>query len=124
MFAAAEKSFPNSEYLTATTFQSFHQIANASFPELCGLLDETAITPDKIDDYAKEMNSISWEFESSEDGGRGLSYNVAQKAVENNPTCEIVMQSSCYLHTRDCQRPTARICATARVEQRAGVQLC
>ncbi len=76
-------AFTNPEYLTATTFSDYYRATAASFPDLCELLDEDAIADDRVDDYVRVMNSLSWEFEDVADGGRGVAYNVAQRVVGN-----------------------------------------
>lgn len=76
-------TLPNLEYLTDTSFSDYYRAAASSFPDLCGLLDEAAIAGDRLDDYVRVMNSLSWEFEDLADGGRGVAYNVAQKVVGN-----------------------------------------
>ena len=64
----------NLEYLTDTTFSSYYHATVSSFPDLCALLDEDAIAGDRLDDYVRFMNSLSWEFEDLADGGRGVQY--------------------------------------------------
>jgi SAM-dependent methyltransferase len=73
----------NLEYLTDTTFSDYYRAAASTFPGLCSLLDEDAITGDRLNGYVRVMNSLSWEFEDLADGGRGVAYNVAQKVVGN-----------------------------------------
>ncbi|MBB3411929.1 SAM-dependent methyltransferase [Rhizobium sp. BK316] len=83
MLNRVNAAFPSLEYLTGMTFSDYYRTAVTSHPDLCDLLDEDAITGDRLDDYLRVMNSLSWEFEDLADGGRGAAYNVAQKVVGN-----------------------------------------
>lgn len=79
MLNTLNATFDNSEYLTATTFSDYYRATAASFPDLCGLLDEDAIADDRVDDYVRVMNSLSWEFEDLADGGRGAAYTMSPR---------------------------------------------
>ena len=58
-------------YIGNLTFQDYLNEIRESYPGLYDLLEPTRIEAGAIDRYIKEMDSVSWEFEDKDVGGRG-----------------------------------------------------
>jgi SAM-dependent methyltransferase len=70
------------EYLNTMTFDEFLERVERQHPFLYMGID-IAKWRDSIDEYAREMNAQSWEFEGNENGGRGAEYTYAQETPNN-----------------------------------------
>jgi SAM-dependent methyltransferase len=99
----------DSDYLNGKSFADFYQIAAASFPDLCTLLDQGRTAEDPMREYTQMMNSLSWEFEDVADGGRGAAYNVAQQATGNRQTGMLALLSFFSPSYRDMPDASVRI---------------
>jgi ubiquinone/menaquinone biosynthesis C-methylase UbiE len=68
----------SNNYISDLTFQGYLQEIRKKYPSLYELLDPERIETDVIEDYLKELNTLSWEFEDQDIGGRGLAWSQAQ----------------------------------------------
>ena len=81
-----ESATINSEpphYIHGFSFSEFIAKSSGSLSGLEEMLETTLLGDDAIASYVKWMNDVSWEFEDAAKGGRGASYNVAQKYERN-----------------------------------------
>lgn len=69
------------EYVPGLTFGKFLGQAKTQFPALAEMIDPGRTA--RIDAFLGAMNQVSWEFEAEGSGGRGMAYNVAQRASRN-----------------------------------------
>lgn len=69
------------EYVPGLTFSKFLGQAAIHFPALADMIDPDRAA--RIDTFISAMNRVSWEFEADGSGGRGVAYNVAQRASRN-----------------------------------------
>lgn len=65
-------------YIADLTFQGYLQEIRKRHPGLYELLDPERIETEVIESYLKELNTLSWEFEDQDTGGRGLAWSQAQ----------------------------------------------
>ncbi len=72
---------PGNAYLAGMDFAQAYEVIAWDHPFLAAMIDRSDLRV--IDDHVAAMNAISWEFEGDTDGGRGVAYNVAQRAVGN-----------------------------------------
>jgi SAM-dependent methyltransferase len=70
-------------YIDNLTFDDYLDEIRTNHPNLYNLLDPERIEATVIDEYIKQMNALSWEFEENDAGGRGAAYNVAQQSFDN-----------------------------------------
>ncbi|MEU3624786.1 hypothetical protein BS329_34965 [Amycolatopsis coloradensis] len=70
----------SNNYISDLTFQEYLQEIQEKHPSLYELLDPDRIEADAIEDYLKELNALSWEFEDQDTGGRGLAWSQAQNS--------------------------------------------
>lgn len=68
-------------YLNGYSFEEYLDYLLHGHPELTDLLSYERCGD--AERYIAQMNLISWEFEDERVGGRGLSYNFAQKSADN-----------------------------------------
>jgi SAM-dependent methyltransferase len=70
-------------YIGNLTFQDYLNEIRESYPGLYDLLEPERIEAGAIERYIKEMDSLSWEFEDKDVGGRGVAYIHAQESFDN-----------------------------------------
>ncbi|MEV6906197.1 methyltransferase domain-containing protein [Amycolatopsis sp. NPDC051071] len=70
----------SNNYISDLTFHGYLQEIREKYPDLYELLDPERIEADAIEDYIKELNTLSWEFEDQDTGGRGLAWSQAQNS--------------------------------------------
>jgi SAM-dependent methyltransferase len=73
----------DSLYLGDLTFADYLGEIRRSYPDLYDLLEPNRIEASAIEKYIGEMDSVSWEFEDKDVGGRGLAYIVSQENADN-----------------------------------------
>lgn len=73
----------NRIYIDNLTFDDYLMEIRTNYPDLHDLLDPERIEAHAIEEYIKEMDGLSWEFESTDIGGRGAAYNIAQQSFDN-----------------------------------------
>jgi len=69
-------------YLGPLSYADHLRWLQTRHPDLAALVDPRFSDPAAIDPLIAEMNRVSWEFEDA-GAGRGASYNVAQRVIEN-----------------------------------------
>ncbi|MFD2470842.1 class I SAM-dependent methyltransferase [Amycolatopsis silviterrae] len=67
-------------YVSELTFPEYLREIRAKHPGLSELLDPERIETGAIEPYLKELNTLSWEFEDQDNGGRGLAWSQAQNS--------------------------------------------
>lgn len=70
-------------YIGDLTFQDYLKEIRASYPGLYDLLELKRIEAGAIEKYIGEMDSVSWEFEDKDVGGRGVAYIHSQENFDN-----------------------------------------
>src|ERR1700753_3228066 len=70
-------------YIGDLTFQDYLKEIRQSYPGLYDLLEPERIEAGAIDKYIAEMDSVSWEFEDNDVGGRGVAYIPSQESFDN-----------------------------------------
>jgi SAM-dependent methyltransferase len=70
-------------YIGDLTFEDYLTEIRANYPGLYDLLEPKRIEARAIDEYIKQMDSVSWEFEDKDVGGRGVAYIHAQESFDN-----------------------------------------
>lgn len=70
-------------YIGDLTFEDYLTEVRDNYPALYDLLEPKRIEASAIDGYIKEMDSLSWEFEDKDVGGRGVAYILAQENFDN-----------------------------------------
>jgi SAM-dependent methyltransferase len=70
-------------YVGDLTFQDYLNEIRKNYPGLYDLLEPKRIEAGAIEQYIKEMDSLSWEFEDKDVGGRGVAYMLAQESFDN-----------------------------------------
>jgi SAM-dependent methyltransferase len=83
MISAVETERKNTPYIDHLSFEDYLTFIEQTFPELRQMLDGELLSPEFIESYISEMKKISWEFERTDGGGRGDTYNLAQKDLNN-----------------------------------------
>ena len=68
-------------YVADLSFDQFMDRTARLHPDLARLIDRERSRD--IGPYLRSMHEASWEFETTATGGRGIAYNVAQKATDN-----------------------------------------
>lgn len=71
------------DYLPGQSFQQYLDALGAIHPFVLDLIDRDRIADEEIAAYTDYLNGISWEFESDDKNGRGIAYNIAQRAFDN-----------------------------------------
>jgi SAM-dependent methyltransferase len=70
-------------YIGDLTFQDYLNEIRGSYPGLYDLLEPRRIEAGAIEKYIREMDSVSWEFEDKDVGGRGVAYIHSQENFDN-----------------------------------------
>src|SRR3954468_4767485 len=68
-------------YVNGSNFAEYLEDLRRMHPELRDLLSQERCRD--AERHVAELNMSSWEFEDEEAGGRGCSYNVAQRSADN-----------------------------------------
>lgn len=74
------------DYIAELTFPEYLREIREKHPGLHELLDPARIEGAAIEDYLKELNALSWEFESQDTGGRGQAWSQAQNSSNSRRT--------------------------------------
>ena len=72
---------PQKDYLSGLDFAAFAAETRARHPWLAEMLADWPEAETAA--YVAEMNRLSWEFEGTDAGGRGIAYNEAQQNADN-----------------------------------------
>jgi SAM-dependent methyltransferase len=70
-------------YIDDHTFEDYLKEIRKDYPGLYDLLEPERIKPGAIEEYIREMDRLSWEFESNDVGGRGAAWSLGQKNLDN-----------------------------------------
>ncbi|MES2939518.1 MAG: class I SAM-dependent methyltransferase [Pseudomonadota bacterium] len=70
-------------YVDDLTFEAYLSEVRELYPRLHALLDPRRIEAGTIEAYTQEMDSLSWEFEDKDVGGRGVAWARAQDNLDN-----------------------------------------
>jgi SAM-dependent methyltransferase len=79
----ADRDSSDRVYLADLTFADYLHEIRENYPGLYDLLEPTRIEAGAIGRYIKEMDSVSWEFEDKDVGGRGVAYIRSQENSDN-----------------------------------------
>ncbi len=79
----AQALIPPKFYLTNLEFEDYLAAVKSQYPWLYNMFDLPRLTFSYVDSFVSRLDAASWEFEDLDDGGRGVAYNHAQKALEN-----------------------------------------
>ncbi|WP_406638757.1 class I SAM-dependent methyltransferase [Amycolatopsis sp. WGS_07] len=96
----------SSTYIADLTFEGYLQEIRTKYPRLYELLDPERIEADAIEDYLKELNTLSWEFEDQDTGGRGQAWSQAQNSSNSR---RVGMVSLLERFSRDTPGPDLRV---------------
>ena len=72
-----------SGYIGDLTFEAYLRELRSNYPAIYDMLEPRRIEARAIEDYIKDMDSVSWEFEDKDAGGRGAAYIVSQENFDN-----------------------------------------
>lgn len=70
-------------YIDNLTFEDYLEEIRKAYPDLYALFEPERIKASAIEEYIEEMDSLSWEFESKDLGGRGVAWNLGQENSDN-----------------------------------------
>jgi SAM-dependent methyltransferase len=83
MSKLTDSGSPKIGYIDDLTFDEYLKEIRNDYPNLYDLLDPARIENGAIQEYIKEMDKLSWEFEGNDVGGRGAAWSLAQKNLDN-----------------------------------------
>jgi ubiquinone/menaquinone biosynthesis C-methylase UbiE len=83
MSMPVELDLPDRVYIGDLTFKDYLKEIRRSYPGLYELLEPKRIEAGAIEKYIADMDSVSWEFEDKDVGGRGVAYIHSQENFDN-----------------------------------------